>query len=62
MTPRPRSINADRSVADALEMMEQHLITVLPVVDASEHLQGILHLHDLLGKGKIRFTRTNSGQ
>jgi arabinose-5-phosphate isomerase len=61
MTPRPRSINADRSVADALEMMEQHLITVLPAVDASGHLQGILHLHDLLGKGKIRFTRGNSG-
>lgn len=61
MTPRPRSIRADRSVAEALEMMEQYLITVLPVVDAADRLQGILHLHDLLGKGKIRFTRTNSG-
>lgn len=61
MTPRPRCIRADRFVADALEMMEQHLITVLPVVDAADHLQGILHLHDLLGKGKIRFTRTSSG-
>jgi arabinose-5-phosphate isomerase len=61
MTPQPRAIRADRSVADALEMMEQHLITVLPVVDDADHLQGILHLHDLLGKGKIRFTRTNSG-
>lgn len=61
MTPRPRSIQADHSVAEALEMMEQYLITVLPVVDAAGHLEGILHLHDLLGKGKIRFTRTNSG-
>ncbi len=61
MTPQPRSICADRSVAEALEMMEQYLITVLPVVDASGRLQGILHLHDLLGKGHIRFTRTNSG-
>ena len=59
MTPRPCSICADRSVADALEMMEGHLITVLPVVGKDGHLQGILHLHDLLGKGKIRFTRTN---
>ncbi len=57
MTPRPRSITADRSVAEALEMMEQYLITVLPVVDARGSLRGILHLHDLLGKGKIRFTR-----
>jgi len=61
MTPRPRSIQADLSVAEALEMMEQYLITVLPVVDAAGHLEGILHLHDLLGKGRIRFTRTNSG-
>jgi arabinose-5-phosphate isomerase len=57
MTPKPRSISSDRSVADALEMMERHLITVLPVVDGNERLKGILHLHDLLGKGRIRFTR-----
>lgn len=57
MTPRPRSIPVNRSVADALELMERHLITVLPVVDDMDRLQGILHLHDLLGKGRIRFTR-----
>jgi arabinose-5-phosphate isomerase len=57
MTPQPRSISSNQSVADALELMEQHLITVLPVLDATERLEGILHLHDLLGKGKIRFSR-----
>jgi arabinose-5-phosphate isomerase len=57
MTPDPRTISVNHSVADALEIMEGHLITVLPVVDFQKHLQGILHLHDLLGKGKIRFTR-----
>jgi arabinose-5-phosphate isomerase len=57
MTPRPRTIAADHSVAEALEIMEQHLITVLPVVGGQGTLQGILHLHDLLGKGKIQFTR-----
>lgn len=57
MTPNPRTIAIDRSVAEALEIMEQHLITVLPVVDECGVLKGILHLHDLLGKGKIRFTR-----
>lgn len=56
MTPHPRSISAEHSVAEALEVMEQHLITVMPVVDARGCLQGILHLHDLLGKGRIRFT------
>jgi arabinose-5-phosphate isomerase len=57
MTRNPRHITSDRSVADALEMMERHLITVLPVLNAQGQLVGILHLHDLLGKGKIRFTR-----
>jgi len=57
MTPGPRTISSHRSVADALELMERHLITVLPVVDENRSLEGILHLHDLLGKGRIRFTR-----
>lgn len=57
MTQRPRTVSMDGSVAEALEIMEHHQITVLPVVDGSRKLQGILHLHDLLGKGKIRFTR-----
>lgn len=56
MSPNPRTIMVNRSVADALEVMEQNLITVLPVVNEDGDLQGILHLHDLLGKGKIRFT------
>lgn len=57
MTPNPRTVAIDESVAEALEIMEHHQITVLPVVDGSRKLRGILHLHDLLGKGKIRFTR-----
>jgi len=57
MTPNPRTISSDKSVAEALEVMERHLITILPVVDVEGCLRGILHLHDLLGKGKIRFTR-----
>jgi arabinose-5-phosphate isomerase len=56
MTREPASIPRDRSVADALELMEQRLITVLPVVDNDHQVAGILHLHDLLGKGKIQFT------
>ncbi len=56
MTANPRCIGVQHSVADALELMEQFLITVLPVVDDQARLNGILHLHDLLGKGKIKFT------
>jgi arabinose-5-phosphate isomerase len=36
--------------------MERHAITVLPVTNSRGELLGILHLHDLLGKGHIQFT------
>ncbi|HMA85766.1 MAG TPA: CBS domain-containing protein [Desulfosalsimonadaceae bacterium] len=35
--------------------METHQITVLPVVDRDNRVAGILHLHDILGKGSIKF-------
>ena len=56
MSPNPKTIQVKGSVANALEIMEQHEITVLPVIDAGGELLGILHLHDLLGKGRIKFT------
>lgn len=57
MSPEPKCIHSGRSVAEALEIMEHHLITVLPIVDKDGNLVGILHLHDLLGQGKIRFSK-----
>lgn len=57
MTKNPKRIQAGRSVAEALEVMERHLITVLPIVDENQSLVGVLHLHDLLGQGKIRFSQ-----
>lgn len=56
MSPDPKTIQVNGSVANALEIMERHEITVLPVSGARGELIGILHLHDLLGKGKIKFT------
>ena len=56
MTKEPKYVAPDASAADALEIMENHLITVLPVVGAAGLLLGIVHLHDLLGKGQFRFT------
>ena len=41
--------------ADALSLMQRYEITVLAVVNDQKHLVGILHLHDLLGKGEFRF-------
>ena len=55
MTPDPKSISPDIRASEALEMMEEYLITVLPIVDSHKRVLGILHLHDLLGKGEFKF-------
>lgn len=56
MTEDPLTIRDDRTAAEALEIMEHKLITALVVTDAEKRLSGIIHLHDLLGRGQIRFT------
>ena len=55
MTSNPVAINGTLMAADALSLMQRHEITVLAVVGAQGRLLGILHLHDLLGKGEFRF-------
>jgi arabinose-5-phosphate isomerase len=55
MTPHPLAIASDLMAADALSIMQQHEITVLAVISEQGELVGILHLHDLLGKGEFRF-------
>ncbi len=55
MTGDPVSISDNLLAADALSLMQRHEITILAVVDGEKKLQGILHLHDLLGKGEFRF-------
>jgi len=56
MTGNPRSGSADNSVAELLNLMEQAAITVLPVTGDDGVLLGVIHLHDLLGKGTVHFT------
>ena len=55
MTENPICIKGSRMAADALSIMQQHEITALPIVDGRGNLEGMLHLHDLLGKGEFRF-------
>ncbi len=55
MTRDPVSIPDNLLAADALSLMQRHEITILAVVDSEKRLQGILHLHNLLGKGEFRF-------
>jgi arabinose-5-phosphate isomerase len=56
MTPNPLTIGENRTAAEALEIMERKLITALVVLDQDGNLTGIIHLHDLLGKGEVRFS------
>ncbi len=56
MTKKPKVIEENRLAAEALELMEKHLITLLPVINEDEKLVGVLHLHDILGKGTFKFT------
>jgi arabinose-5-phosphate isomerase len=54
MTPNPKSVGQNLLAADALSIMQQHEVTILPVLGGEGELLGILHLHDLLGKGEFR--------
>ncbi len=55
MTPDPRHARPDTPAYDALNTMEKHQITVLPITDSRGKVKGILHLHDILGKGEFKF-------
>ncbi|CCH48135.1 KpsF/GutQ family sugar-phosphate isomerase [Pseudodesulfovibrio piezophilus] len=56
MTLSPKRANVGESSALVLDVMEQNQITVLPVVNDDGVLVGMVHLHDLLGKGALRFS------
>ncbi len=55
MTKNPRTIGPGALASQALELMEHHAITVLPVVDEQQKVLGVVHLHDLLGRGEFKF-------
>jgi len=58
MTKNPRAVSPDSPAYDALNIMEEFEITVLPIVDHTNKVVGILHLHDILGKGAFKFNGT----
>lgn len=55
MTADPICIDSTRLAADALSIMQTHEITALPIIDDDHKILGLLHLHNLLGKGEFRF-------
>ncbi|MDD9304940.1 MAG: KpsF/GutQ family sugar-phosphate isomerase [Desulfobacter sp.] len=55
MTNAPLCLGPKAYLYDALNIMEKHEITVLPIVGQDNQLSGLLHLHDILGKGTFKF-------
>ncbi len=55
MTSDPQNLTINSYLYDALNIMEKYQITVLPIVDKDNKIDGLLHLHDILGKGSFQF-------
>jgi arabinose-5-phosphate isomerase len=53
MTLDPRTIGPEKLAAEAVQMMDQHKINGLLVVDAEGRLVGALNMHDLLRAGVV---------
>ncbi|TQV72868.1 KpsF/GutQ family sugar-phosphate isomerase [Aliikangiella marina] len=53
MTHSPKTINAGKLAAEALQLMETHAINALVVVDEVEKPIGALNMHDLLKAGVV---------
>jgi arabinose-5-phosphate isomerase len=49
----PKTVRADESTARALRLMEKYQITALFVVNDDERPVGLIHIHDILGRGRI---------
>ncbi|BDQ36743.1 carbohydrate isomerase KpsF/GutQ family protein [Pseudodesulfovibrio nedwellii] len=62
MTASPRRAVTGDSSAHVLDVMERNEITVLPVVSEDGTLAGMVHMHDLLGKGELRFSNGHNGE
>ncbi len=53
MTRSPKCIGKSALAAKAVQVMEQHAITSLLIVDEGGRPEGVLHLHDLLRAGVV---------
>lgn len=50
MTKNPKVIDGNLFAEEALKIMEENKITVLPIVNKKGEVEGIIHLHDILGR------------
>ncbi|MBW2559758.1 MAG: KpsF/GutQ family sugar-phosphate isomerase [Deltaproteobacteria bacterium] len=51
MTKAPKTIDPNASLAQTIEIMQRDEITTLATIDGDGHLEGYIHLHDILGRG-----------
>lgn len=58
MNPSPLHAGPGQQAAEVLDVMESRAITVLPVVDATRALIGMVHMHDVLGHGRVKFSHS----
>jgi len=62
MTSDPKAIGPDSLALEALETMEQFQITALPIIDRQDRVVGLIHLHDILGRGRFSFRPLAKGE
>ena len=53
MTRGGKGIEGHQLAVEAVNLMDRHKITVLPVLDAQRRLAGVVHMHDLLRAGVV---------
>jgi len=58
MTAAPLHAVPGQQAAEVLDLMESRAITVLPVVAPDRTLAGMVHMHDVLGQGRVKFSRS----
>lgn len=61
MSRSPVEISHQSSVSDALQIMESRAIYHLLVRGPAKNSVGLLHIHDLLGRGRIRLAPDSAG-
>jgi arabinose-5-phosphate isomerase len=53
MTSNPKRLSPHTLAVDALTLMEDYKITMLPVTDDDGRPVGMLHMHDLIKAGVV---------
>jgi arabinose-5-phosphate isomerase len=53
MTKSPKTVQVDDLGSAAVHLMETHGVVALPVLDPSQRIVGVVHLHDLMRAGAV---------